>query len=155
MTPTATSVTATVTIDSTAASGDREVAVLYPGGKSNTKTFTVNAHVDPNFVISNLRAGPAHNTFNGFDVPVTVDFVDPQGASVTGDARVNFSIDVGISGWTMPATVNGTTSGTTSITISIYGFSVPAGVDVPISISVERPAGERRSNTLSGTFRRD
>jgi uncharacterized protein (TIGR03437 family) len=152
---TATSVTARVAIASNAASGARTVAVVSPEGKSGTRTFTVNAAVDPAFVISNLRAGPSVPGTPGDTLPITVDFVDPQGAVLSGRVKVNFNIGngqiVGFMVTTPTITPPGATSGTLSVNLS-FGMSFVNGQDVPITISLEAPQDVRRSNTLTGTF---
>ncbi|MGA2325015.1 MAG: SBBP repeat-containing protein [Bryobacteraceae bacterium] len=150
---TSTTVTAQVAIASNAASGSRTVDVVSPEGKSGTVTFTINAVVDPSFVISNLRAGPASHGSSADTIPVTVDFVDPQGAVASGQTvRLNFNIANGsITGWTQSTAII-STPGTLSMTISIYGIRFNSGIDVPITVSLEAPVGVRRSNSLAGTF---
>ena len=148
---TASSLTAEVAIAPTAAPGPRKIALVYPGGKSGTMTFLIG---DPTFVISNLRATlTANSSFTGARLQITVDFEDPQGASVTGQGRMNFNVNNGsITGWSSPVTVTGTTSGTISHELSFTTSYFRPGPPIPISVSIERPAGQRRSNTISGTF---
>jgi hypothetical protein len=124
-------------------SGTRQVALSSLG-------FTIIC-----FVISNLRATlTANSSVTGARLRITVDFVDPQGASVTGQGRMNFNVNDGsITGWSSPVTVTGTTSGTISHEQSFSTSYFRSGPDIPISVSVERPAGQRRSNTVWGTFR--
>jgi uncharacterized protein (TIGR03437 family) len=152
---TATSVTARVAIASNAVSGARTVDVVSPEGKSGTRTFTVNAAVDPAFAISNLRAGPSVPGTPGDTLPITVDFVDPQGAVLSGRVKVNFNINngqiVGFMVTTPTITPPGATSGTLSVNLS-FGVSFVNGQDIPITISLEAPQDVRRTNTLTGTF---
>lgn len=149
---TSTSVTARVVIANNAASGIRQVDVVSPEGKSGTLPFTINASVDPGFLISNLRAGPSATVASGDTLPITVDYVDPQGAVSSGQVRVNYSINNGgIVGWTTATPTIGP-AGTLTITLTFTQFHFTNGLDLSITVSLEAPPGIRRSNTLTGTF---
>lgn len=145
-------VTAEVTIEGNAVTGTRVLTLVSPGNR-NTHIFIIRPRLDPSFVISNLRAGPAVNTSAGSSLPITVDFSDPLGAISSGPVR----LFIDYAGFEMFAPdgrlglTPGTRTGTVTMTFSV-NLRLPTGRSFPVRIWLEAAPGERRSNDLSGTF---
>jgi uncharacterized protein (TIGR03437 family) len=135
------------------------VSVLSPGGRSNRVPFEVQAPRTGNFLISNLRAGPATVSGNTLTLPVEVDFADPSGSASSGQVTAS----VGTVGQLFFQTVTpqglsaGQTSGTLRFTLSLdlrnaRPGSVPVGSEQPFSLQLKAQS-DLRSNILTGAYR--
>jgi hypothetical protein len=131
---TATQVTCSVVISSSAATGARTVSVSGPGGASNTLSFTVNAATTtaPSITSISPTSGKQGTTTN-----LTI-----SGSNLSGATGVNFSSSAGV-------TVSGIQSTASQVTCSVV-ISATATTGSR-SVTVTTPGGTSNSLTFSVT----